>query len=214
VDLGANIGYYALMEAKGIGPTGKVHAIEPAPENYELLVRNVELNGFGDIISTHCLAIGDRRGMVPMTLSHAMNRHTFLSIESASIKKTLDVPMITFSDFVDEHGVDLEKLALVRMDIEGIEAKVLPGIAEVLRGRCGVNLQVEFHPTQIDSHPDCSFRETLQVLQTLTDRFEWLLARKGHRKIMLRNISIDDVLASEMLMSQNNFESWLTVRRN
>ena len=41
-DIGANIGYYVLMEAKYVGSTGKVYAVEPSPSNYELLKKNLE----------------------------------------------------------------------------------------------------------------------------------------------------------------------------
>ncbi len=212
IDLGANIGYYALMEAMRVGSSGKVYAIEPVPDNYDLLLRNIKLNGLESIVQGCRLAIGEKRGNVPMTISRFMNRHTFLGLEPEATVGLLDVPMVTFRDFVKEHGVDLAKLALIRMDIEGYEAEVLPGIVEVLRGRTNVNLQIEFHPRQIDSAPGCSFRDTLILLNSVTDRFEWLLVRDGHRKIILRNIPIEDVLASEKLMKQANMETWLTLR--
>ena len=41
LDLGANIGYYAIMEARKIGGTGKIYAIEPDPRNIELLQKNI-----------------------------------------------------------------------------------------------------------------------------------------------------------------------------
>ena len=46
VDIGANIGYYALLEARQVGPTGRVYAIEPVPENFATLNKNVRLNQY------------------------------------------------------------------------------------------------------------------------------------------------------------------------
>jgi len=43
-DIGANIGFYVLMESKLIGDNGKIVAVEPVPENLELLKKNLELN--------------------------------------------------------------------------------------------------------------------------------------------------------------------------
>ena len=37
IDVGANIGYYALLENKIVGRNGQVIAIEPSPENYKML---------------------------------------------------------------------------------------------------------------------------------------------------------------------------------
>ena len=43
LDLGANIGYYAIMEAKKVGKSGKIYGIEPDPRNIEFL-KNISLN--------------------------------------------------------------------------------------------------------------------------------------------------------------------------
>ena len=48
--LGAHIGYYALLAARRVGPRGRVYAFEPSPENFRLLVKNVEANGYRNVI--------------------------------------------------------------------------------------------------------------------------------------------------------------------
>ena len=52
VDIGANIGYYTLIFAKLVGENGKVFAFEPDPSNFALLKKNVELNGFRNVVLT------------------------------------------------------------------------------------------------------------------------------------------------------------------
>ena len=49
LDLGANIGYYAIMEAKIVGSSGKIYAIEPDPRNIEILKKNIKLNNIDGI---------------------------------------------------------------------------------------------------------------------------------------------------------------------
>ena len=49
VDIGANIGYYTLLAAELVGEKGKVFAFEPEPSNYDLLLRNVEINGYKNV---------------------------------------------------------------------------------------------------------------------------------------------------------------------
>ena len=44
LDIGANIGYYVLIERNLIGKKGKIVAVEPVDENIELLKKNLELN--------------------------------------------------------------------------------------------------------------------------------------------------------------------------
>lgn len=50
LDIGANIGYYTLIFAKIVGEDGKVFAFEPDPTNFALLKRNVEINGYKNIL--------------------------------------------------------------------------------------------------------------------------------------------------------------------
>ena len=43
LDIGSNIGYYALLEHKLVGKEGKVIAIEPSPLNFQYLQKNIKL---------------------------------------------------------------------------------------------------------------------------------------------------------------------------
>jgi hypothetical protein len=55
-DVGANVGLYTLYAAlRGLS----VLAFEPSPGNYFLLSRNIELNGFDNLISSYCIAFND-----------------------------------------------------------------------------------------------------------------------------------------------------------
>lgn len=45
VDVGANIGYFSILMSKLVGPHGRVEAFEPAPNNFELLKKNILLKG-------------------------------------------------------------------------------------------------------------------------------------------------------------------------
>ena len=48
-NVGANIGYYVLIERKILGDTGHIVGIEPSPQNVALLRRNVALNEAGNV---------------------------------------------------------------------------------------------------------------------------------------------------------------------
>ena len=50
IDLGANIGYYALMEANIVGNDGYVYALEPSPSNADMLRKNISLNNYDGIV--------------------------------------------------------------------------------------------------------------------------------------------------------------------
>src|SRR5205823_143519 len=44
LDIGANIGQYTLLASQRVGPVGDVHAFEPHPTLFDVLVRNVDRN--------------------------------------------------------------------------------------------------------------------------------------------------------------------------
>lgn len=60
VDAGANLGWYTVVMARSVGSAGRVFAFEPEPTNFDLLSRNVELNGLFDRCSIFQLALSDR----------------------------------------------------------------------------------------------------------------------------------------------------------
>ena len=50
VDVGAHVGHYTLISSKRVGQNGKVVAIEADPDNFEMLNRNIKLNGLTNVI--------------------------------------------------------------------------------------------------------------------------------------------------------------------
>src|SRR5215470_382081 len=62
LDLGGNIGYFTCLLAKLAGPKGKVVAVEPEPNNRELLLNNVKRNGLMNV-TVHACAVGDNDGI-------------------------------------------------------------------------------------------------------------------------------------------------------
>lgn len=45
VDVGAHLGYFSVLAARRVGPTGSVIAVEPEPRNLRLLRQNLARNG-------------------------------------------------------------------------------------------------------------------------------------------------------------------------
>ena len=132
LDIGANIGYYAIMESIAIGPNGKVMAIEPMLPNIEMLKRNIELNGARNIDVVHG-AVSTRTGTGQMYMSSHSNLHTFHRDGSASayLESTpVDVPTLTLRDAVARAGTRAD---LIRMDVEGHEVEILGQLIELVR---------------------------------------------------------------------------------
>lgn len=143
LEIGANIGYYALLEGRLVGPSGHIYCIEPAPANIELLRKNISENRFHDRISTfQCLA-GDTVGTKKLFLSVAANSHSIAAISDTSIQ----LPMVTIDYFLAREHIDSAEIDFVRMDIEGYEVMVIPHMESLFRNRkTPLKLFIELHP--------------------------------------------------------------------
>ena len=131
LDIGANIGYYALIERSLIGDAGKLLLIEPSPENVKLLKKNLELN---DISNAKVVegAVSHANEKKNFHLSHESNLNTFHNY--GSIKKHLsgeeiEVDTYTVPSLLSDTSF-LDKLDLIRMDVEGHEVSVINGMLE------------------------------------------------------------------------------------
>jgi FkbM family methyltransferase len=157
IDIGGNIGYYALLEAQLVGSSGKVIAIEPVPRNVAQLRDNVRANERGNI-EIHELAIGKHNGTQALYLSSKSNHHSLLPTRSAD---TLMVSVSRLDDFVS--AAKLPSVNLIRMDLEGYEIEILSGMQHTLK-RYGPHLLIELHPHFVETTALLSYLTTLQLL--------------------------------------------------
>lgn len=158
LDIGANIGYYPLMEAVLVGSEGKVYAVEPSPRNYELLRENVILNRYNNIIETFNIAISNKEGEATFFLSDLSNLNTFHpelfrgkhSLSQRLSGKTIVVKTADIEKFVR----DKRRIDLVRMDIEGHEVEVFESIiSATLNNNFSAKILFETHfPKYDDNH--------------------------------------------------------------
>ena len=134
VDVGANIGLFALLAAKLVGETGHVYAIEPRGENARLLLYSAQINNFANI---HLLptAVGNITGYT-IYQNHIGANGALMTKTSADaaydsqaiLHPTAQVvPMARLDDLVTG-PVDVLKL-----DIEGAEGMALCGALKLIR---------------------------------------------------------------------------------
>src|SRR3989338_49637 len=88
IDIGANIGYFTVIAATRAGATGHVIAFEPAPENFEMLTKTIESNGFKNV-ETHMMAIADTDGTLTLNL-FGTNKGKHSVIKDRTIDKGFD----------------------------------------------------------------------------------------------------------------------------
>ena len=148
VDLGAHIGYFTLQMARAVGPNGTVYSFEPAQENYELLIRNIALNGYQNVIPVQ-KAVSDRQGLAtfflnPYSVAHSLRPDTFGKSEA-----TVEVETTSLDNFFERQG--WPDVHLIKMDIEGIEPVALKGMEEILTRNKEIRLIAEYVPSILEA---------------------------------------------------------------
>jgi FkbM family methyltransferase len=143
IDAGAHVGYFTLIAARKVGPIGKVYAFEPAPQNYDLLVRNVALNGYQNVVPVQ-KAISKGQGTARFFLRSDTVGHSLHSEAVGKGQRTITVEVTTLDYFLEKEGWPL--VHLVKMDIEGAEPTALEGMAELLKRNRALRLVLEYVP--------------------------------------------------------------------
>lgn len=129
VDGGANIGVYTVVASSLVGDSGKVYAFEPADESYLLLDKNIKINNQNNV-KMYQLALSDKVGETK--LHHIDNAPTSYSLgtdehssDSYEVIKTTTLDLIAENDNID-------RVDVIKLDVEGAEELVLRGASTVL----------------------------------------------------------------------------------
>ena len=161
LDIGANIGYYAIMESQLIRPGGALLAVEPSPANVDLLKRNLELNDLENTVTVRTAAVSDQHAEQKFFISPKSNLNTFhlehLSESRQAEYSEITVQSITLSDILSEWGA----FNLLRMDVEGHEVEILGSLLSLIRqGRIQPTVIFETHINRYRG--DQGFADTLR----------------------------------------------------
>jgi FkbM family methyltransferase len=165
VDIGANVGMYSIWAAKTRGV--RVFAFEPESQNYALLYRNIVANGLSGQVRGYCLALSDQRQYAELHLSTFLlggSCHTFgEKIDYRLRPREVGVSQGSMSTTLDEMIADgaVEAPHHIKIDVDGLEHKVLAGARQTLRNPRLKSVLIEIN-THLDQH--LAVVESLQSL--------------------------------------------------
>jgi len=123
VEVGANIGAHTVVLARQAGPQGRVLAFEPQPQLYQILCANLVLNDLSNVTPERC-ALGEQDGELAMPVLDLSRDGNFGGAALGSGEAVTPVKRL------DDLGLD--SCQLIKADVEGMEAAVVRGGAELI----------------------------------------------------------------------------------
>lgn len=141
IDVGANIGMITLLGAHLVGKTGAVVAFEVNPAVFARLKRHVLDNGLADRVDAFDFGLADKDGELHLYLVGGHSGTGTLTIGDGSVVR------VRRGDPILE-GFDPARPALVKMDVEGFEARVVAGLDGFL-ARDDVAIAIEISPAML-----------------------------------------------------------------
>lgn len=173
VDVGAHVGFFTLLAANLVGPSGHVRSFEPVPANFDALNANLALNGYSWVAALRA-AVSDAPGTVSLGL--ADTRLVGASTADFTVGgelSSVEAPAVKLDDVLGEAG----RVRLLKIDAEGHEPQVLAGAAGVLESSPPDAILFEVN-AQLLARRGASAEDILNPLATLGYRFH-ALDRRG-----------------------------------
>jgi len=123
VDVGANVGTYAMVLARHVGRTGKVIAVEPHPVTHARLAFNRTASGFTQV-DLVAAAAGPTDGEL-MIETDGENLGASHIVSGKPAGHAIRVPSLRLERILGDAGVT--KVDALKIDVEGFEDRVLSG---------------------------------------------------------------------------------------
>lgn len=128
-DIGANIGYVSLSLSQRVGPSGKVYAFEPLPENLTLLRRAVSLSHKDNIAILDCAA-SDAKGTSSIRTTDNRSMASLVWHQNDPSAREYVIRTEAIDEMVDSGALPLP--SFVKIDVEGTEGFVIRGMKRTI----------------------------------------------------------------------------------
>jgi FkbM family methyltransferase len=123
IDIGANLGVYALSMARVVGPEGRVIAFEPATSTAALLRESARLNGFSQL-TVDQRGVAANSGEARLAIGDNAELNQLTSLDADGDGET--VPLTSLDDWLATRASQ-EPIAFMKIDAEGQELNILRG---------------------------------------------------------------------------------------
>ncbi|MEM4479554.1 MAG: FkbM family methyltransferase [Candidatus Methanomethylicaceae archaeon] len=125
IDIGAHYGFYTVYVSRIVGTNGLILSFEPHPNNYKRLLMNLRLNDVSNV-KTFNIALGEFNGKTRLYI-HSLSVGHSIHFKS---KDYVTVELVKLDTIVER--LNLKKVDLIKIDVEGAELDVLKGASNVI----------------------------------------------------------------------------------
>lgn len=131
IDVGAHYGYFTLLASQIVGSQGKVFAFEASPRNYEILFKNTHQK---KNITSLNLAISNEDSVINFyEFPNLYSEYNTIDIEQFENESwfgdykpdSVEIQCIQLDDFLRNYNL---RPKIIKIDVEGAEAKVIEGL--------------------------------------------------------------------------------------
>jgi FkbM family methyltransferase len=135
IDVGANVGLYSMLASRWVGPGGRVFCLEPSEREFQRLLAHLKLNRLENVVAIR-QAVVERCGPVDLRVAeypHAGHNTTSEQFVYGDVAASHSerVEGTTLDHVLHEARID--RVDLVKIDVEGGEHSVLAGATRLLR---------------------------------------------------------------------------------
>jgi len=186
IDIGANIGLFALLLAELVNSQGKIYAFEPNPKTESFLRKNIEYNHFNNV-EPFCKAVTNYSGTANLKVKgHAVGH--YLTKKELSDSEMITVDTITIDDFVTNENT---KVDFIFMDAEGSEENIMKGMVKTLKNNPNLEIITEFNPTALYL-TGTSSESFLNLIESLGFSFYIIHEKKGKFESITKQKLLND----------------------
>ena len=132
LDIGSNLGWFAIVASSAVGKAGCVHAFEPQPLLNDLFRASLRMNGIENV-TLHEVALSDRDGTADFHILAGNRGAGRLDQTAGSLWSKIEVHTVHAGAYLE--ALDLPPIRLMKIDIEGHEETVLRTAEQFFRNR-------------------------------------------------------------------------------
>ncbi|HWF40000.1 MAG TPA: FkbM family methyltransferase [Candidatus Acidoferrales bacterium] len=177
VDIGANYGYYSLLAGSHVGwdgrsmSRGRVYAFEPHPRTFEILARNIQVNGLSSVIKAFPYgALDERKNVALHTPDQFAGDASIMSLARKADAHHVPVSQNQIEAVPIDELVQ-ERVDLMKIDAEGAEPLVFRGMRKLLDRSSKLTIFMEFFASMIEQ--TLAPREFLREIRDAGFALQW-----------------------------------------